>query len=41
MSEKQRRYLFRLLAERNIVGKQAENYLKKALNPLSFFRKVA
>ena len=32
MTEKQRRFLFRLLAERNITGKQAENYMKKALN---------
>ena len=32
MTEKQRRYLFRLLAQQNITGNQAENYLKKALN---------
>ena len=32
MTEKQRRYLFRLLAQQNITGNQAENYLKKTLN---------
>ena len=31
MTEKQRRYLFRLLAERNVNGKEAETYLKGAL----------
>ena len=32
MTEKQRRLLFRLLAERGITGKSAISYLKKALN---------